>query len=118
MENHYDWTEVVELHPSGYCEMQDPQQPLVYHGDVESIGIVSQGTVVITLKWVLQMGTPGSSEYGKWKQAPEALKRIVFPNYLIPFVIEGTPEKGRRIRFGLNIIYLATKSSLDPSRYQ
>ena len=116
--NGNDWSVVVKLHPTGYCEIQAPHLQEIHHGDVESIEVDDSDMVVITLKWVLQMGVPGSAEFGKWKHAPEGAKKVIFPNLVVPFVIEETPEKGRRIRFGLSILYLETKSSLDPSKYR
>jgi hypothetical protein len=87
----------------------------VFHGPVEGVSVGQDDDMVtIELKWVAQMGLPGSSESGKWKKAPDANKKIVFPNLIVPFLIEDTPEKGKRVRFGFNLIYLNAIEGVDP----
>jgi len=103
----HDWQRVVdELQPRGYCEIQDHEAGLVYHGPVESIQVDEMDFVHIHFKWIAKMGTPGKAGFGKWVKAEDKNKEQVFPNLIVPFVVESTPEKGDRIRFNFNIIYL------------
>ena len=114
---HFDWEEVVRLAPKGYCEIQDAQRGLVYHGPVDKV-VVDDGSdmVVITLKWAAQMGLPGRPGFGEWEKAPDKAKTIVFPNLMMPFTVEETPDKGKRLRFGDSLIYLDEVEGVDPKK--
>jgi hypothetical protein len=114
-ERKFDWQEVVNLRPQGYLELNDGKTAI--HGPIESVTIDNRTDyVLITLAWRASMplsenGVPN----GKWTKA-ENDTPITFPNLVIPFVIEETGgEKGPRIRFGLNILYLNPITGLDPS---
>jgi hypothetical protein len=50
---------------------------------------------------------------GEWVAASS--EPVIFPNLMVPYEEEST-EKGPRIRFGLNILYLNEVESLDPAR--
>lgn len=114
-EERYDWQEVENLAPKGYCEIQDLARRLVYHGPVEKVSVgQNDDLVTIELKWVAQMGLPGSPTFGEWTKAPDANKMIIFPNLIVPFLIEETPEKGKRVRFGYNLIYINAIEGVDP----
>jgi hypothetical protein len=109
-----DWNEVVQLNPQGYCEIQDDRAGLVYHGPVEKISIDPEDNVIIELKWVAQMGLRQTEGFGIWKKCEKGHNTIPFPNFMVEFVIEPTPEKGHRIRFGMgNIIYLEPDPESD-----
>lgn len=109
-----DWQEVIDLNPRGYCEIQDHEKGIVLHGPVESITLLDHDeTVSIKMKWIAQMGLPGRPDFGKWVKAPIEKNEFIFPNYLIPFVVEPTEEKGDRIRFDLNIIYIEPTEESD-----
>ncbi len=114
---HYDWEEAVRLQPKGYCEIQDQARGLVYHGPVDKV-VVDDGSdmVTITLKWVAKMGMPGRPGFGEWEKAPDEAKTIAFPNLIVPFTVEETPEKGKRLRFGYNLIYLTEVEGVDPKK--
>lgn len=114
-EQHVDWEEVIELDPKGYMEIQDQKQRLIFHGPIDTIEVDEMDFVRITLKWVAQMGMPGEDSFGSWEKAPDEAKETVFPNIVVPFVIQNTPAKGRRICFGLNIIYIDAIEGIDPS---
>lgn len=110
----YDWQEVVDLEPKGYLEIQDPTAGKVFHGPVERVSIDEDDFVRIQLKWAAEMGLIGTSTFGTWKYNPD-LKEVTFPNLVVPFVLENTPEKGRRVRFKVvNIIYLNKVEGIDP----
>ena len=112
-----DWNEVVALNPKGYMEIQDHKKGLVFHGPIEKVEVNENDFVILTSKWVAQMPLPGNKGFGKWKKAPDEQKTQIFPNLIVPFVIEdGSPEKGKRIRFAnFNIIYINEIQGIDPS---
>lgn len=115
-EQKFDWEEAVRLDPKGYCEVQNPRERIVIHGPVESLAVDPESDmVIIKLKWAAKMGLPGTQDFGNWENFPEATT-IAFPNFIVPFVVEPTLEKGLRIRFGLNIIYIDPIESLDPAK--
>jgi hypothetical protein len=118
MENlHYDWKEVVALNPKGYMEIQSEEKGLVFHGPIKKIEINKHDFVILTFEWVAQMPLPGIRGFGEWEKAPDGKIEQVFPNLIVPFVIEDTPEKGKRIRFaGLNIIYIDEIQGIDPAQ--
>lgn len=104
---HFDWNKVVEMNPRGYMEVQNIEKGLVFHGPVDKIEITDEDFVRILYKWVAQNGTLESGKFGEWVKAPDEHKLLVFPNLMVPFRIENTLEKGKRIRFlSLNIIYI------------
>ena len=114
-EEKYDWQEVVDRNPQGYVEFNDGKKAT--HGPIKSIKIDEADMVVIELKWAAEVslskvGLPD----GDWVAVKEN-NPIVFPNLLVPFVIEDTPIKGPRVRFrALNILYFNPVEGLDPSR--
>lgn len=100
-----DWQKVVDRQPKGYLELNDGNR--VLHGPIESIRITDEDFVEIRLKWAATMelhqtGIPSD----KWQKASDTQKTILFPNLVVPFEFEQTPEKGPRVRFGFNILYL------------
>jgi hypothetical protein len=109
-----DWNEVVERKPQGYVEFNDGRTAT--HGPLESIEIDEADFVVIRLKWRAQveLGAAGMP-IGDWTAVANE-EPIMFPNFTVAYEIEGTPEKGPRVRFGLNIIYFNRVEGLDPSR--
>lgn len=109
---HRDWQEVVDLQPKGYLEIQNSEA--VIHGPIESILIDAFDVVRIKLKWAAKMGTLGTPTFMKWESLPKDIE-IVFPNLVVPFVFENTPSKGKRVRFGINILYIDKVAGLDPS---
>ncbi len=113
-----DWQEVVDRQPKGYVELSDGKR--VIHGPIENMQINEGDFVVINLKWVARaeldkVGLPS----GSWKVAEDREKAVVFPNIVVPYVIEDTPEKGPRVRFaGRNILYFNEVDGLDPSKVE
>jgi len=107
-EEQHDWSAVVALDPKGYVELNNGK--VAVHGPLDSIEVDGMDFVVITLKWQAQiplggpMGTPTAAEWTAVKD-PQPFR---MPNFVMPFVVEQTPEKGPRVRFGLNIMYLTT----------
>jgi len=113
-EQKFDWQEVVERNPQGYMELNDGKK--VVHGPVESIKINDSDMVVIILKWAAEATLSGVGLPGDWIATKEN-KPFTFPNLLVPFVIDDTPEKGQRVRFnGTNILYFDQVDGLDPKR--
>lgn len=110
----FDWQKVLDRNPQGYCETQDQRAGCVYHGPIESVKINEMDFVVIRRKWVAQMPLPDKPGFGRWKKGPDEAKEVLFPNFVVPFIIEPTPQKGYRVRFGLNLIYLDQISGIDP----
>lgn len=103
MRQRIDWQEVVDRKPTGYMELNDGESE-VLHGPIESIVINEMDYVEIKLKWMARMPIlPGGIPNGEWEVHQN--QPILFPNLVVPFVVEDTPEKGERVRFGLNIIY-------------
>jgi len=105
MEQKLDWREVVNLEPKGYIELND-QKNLV-HGPVESVTIDENDLVHIKMAWagtkpLIPPGIPDPN--ADWKKAKD--DEVVFPNLAVSFVVESTPDKGDRVRFGQNIIYI------------
>ena len=113
-----DWQEVVDRQPKGDVELNDGKR--VLHGPIKDIRITEGDNVEINLKWVAraelgQLGIP----VGNWRVGKDEEKRIVFPNIVVPYVIEDTPEKGPRVRFaGANILYFNEVEGLDPSKVE
>jgi hypothetical protein len=118
MENlRYDWKEVVALDPKGYMEIQNQKKGLVFHGPIKKVEVNKYDFVILTFEWVAQMPLPNNKGFGEWEKAPNEQIVQVFPNLKVPFVIEDTPEKGKRIRFaGLNIIYVDKIQGIDPAQ--
>ncbi len=113
-----DWNEVVELDPKGYVELNDGNTAI--HGPLESIEINEMDFVEIRLKWRAEvpLGDPPGLPQGEWKVAAND-EPIIFPNFVVPFVIERTPDKGPRVRFNnTNILYIESVEGVDPSRVE
>ena len=117
-EMRYDWQEVVDIHPQGYLEIQSIEMGIIVHGPIESIFVDEFDFVIIKLKWAAQMGMMGRSSFMKWKNSPHN-KTIMFPNLMVPFVVDDTLDKGKRVRFmAVNILYVDPVEGLDPSRIE
>lgn len=110
-----DWQEVADLNPRGYAEFQDGTTE-VLHGPVESVTIDDNDMVHIKLKWAAKMGVPGSPTFMKWRNSSQDTE-ITFPNLMVSFEFQNT-SKGRRIRFGLNILYINEVKGVDPSKVE
>ncbi len=114
----HDWNEVLEKFKKGYLESQDQEKGIVIHGQVKKIEINEMDWVVITLHWVAQMGLPGRNGFGNWIRGSEECLTISFPNFVVPFIIQDSPEKGERVLFsGTQILYLNFDSPLDPKKF-
>lgn len=99
----YDWQEVVDLKPRGDFEFQGHGNTIV-RGPIKKLTITEFDSVLIELKWAAEMPTMGEEGFGTWKASD---KRVFsFPNLVLPYVIETTPEKGDRIRFGVSILFV------------
>jgi len=114
MSDHADWQEVVDLQPQGYLELQSQKKGEIIHGPIESVSIDEFDMVHIKLNWAAKMGTPGTETFGKWVNSPEDTE-VVFPNLVVPFDFQDT-EKGRRVVFGSNILYIPLVEGIDPER--
>lgn len=114
----YDWNEVVKMNPHGYAEFQDHSEGIVIHGPVKSVIVDASGQVHITLKWAAKMGLMETPEFGEWKFIRQDWS-ICFTNFTLPFSVQDTPSKGRRILFGgMQIMYLNAPSELDTSKIE
>lgn len=105
---------MIDRKPTGYIQMNDGVH--VYHGPVKSIIIDSDDNVYIEAKWLVKMnlGDHGVS-VSRWEvDSNEPVLVISFPNLLVPFVYEESPEKGERVRFGINIIYFEYLGEIGP----
>ena len=92
---------------------------MVYHGPIESIEVDAEDYVRIRLKWVAEMKAPLSPGFdGTWRKASDDAKEIVFPNLVVPFRFERTEEKGPRVRFGYNLLYLNAVPGVDSARVE
>ena len=111
----FDWRRVAEREPKGYLELRT--EKMVIHGPVESLKVNEDDMVVITLKWAARSAPLDKPGFGKWKNSPED-REVVFPNVVVPYVIETTPEKGERVRFGLSMLYFDPVPGLDPAKVQ
>ena len=111
----FDWRRVAEREPKGHLELQT--EKMVIHGPVESLKVNEDDMVVITLKWAARSAPLDKPGFGKWKNSPED-REVIFPNVVVPYVIESTPEKGERVRFGLSMLYFDAVEGLDPARVQ
>jgi hypothetical protein len=111
MDTKVDWQEIVDKKPKGYLELQNDQH--VVHGPIESVELGDDDIVIIKLKWTAEMKKENGIPTFEWKAMTN--KPFAFPNLTVPFVIEETPEKGPRVRFGLNILYLNAVEGLDPA---
>lgn len=110
----FEWHFAEELEPKGYCELNNGTT--IMHGPVKSLTIDDDDMVVLELEWaaVCRLNAIGMPQ-GEWQLLPGQHK-VAFPNHTVPFEIEDTPEKGQRIRFGLNIIYVTEQTTMDPAK--
>lgn len=116
----FDWNIIVERKPQGYIELNNGGE--AFYGPIESVEIDSDDWVKIKVKWVIErqlgeFGVPVGD--GKWKVKSSGQFIILeFPNLIVPFEIEDTPEKGPRARFGLSVIYFNNVQKVDPSEVE
>lgn len=111
-----DWSEVVEKKPQGYVELNNGE--IATHGPLESIEIDDNDLVVIKLRWraEVKLGPPPGLPIEDWRAVAND-EPIIFPNFMVPFVIENTQSKGPRVRFaGTSILYIDKVEGLDPRR--
>jgi hypothetical protein len=118
----HDWQQVVDKKPLGYAELNDSN--MAVYGPVASIEIDKDIDFVhINVKWAIkrplgQHGIPTGK--GKWivvSNTPICIAQ--FPNFVVPYVFENTPEKGPRVRFSLgSIIYLNDVQKVRPEEVE
>jgi hypothetical protein len=112
-----DWNIVVGRNPQGYIELNDGKE--VVYGPIESVRVDGGDDVEVKVRWAIkrpinEFGIP--TRGGKWEVVSnEPTILVAFPNFVVPFEIDNTPEKGPRARFGLNIIYFDDVQKVDPS---
>lgn len=117
---YFDWSTVVERKPQGYIEVNNGKEAL--YGPIESTEIDDSDWVQFKVKWAVkrelgECGIPVGD--GKWKViSSEPCILAHFPNLVVPFEIEDTPEKGPRARFGLSVIYFNNVQKVDPSEVE
>lgn len=106
-----NWQPVLDRLPRGYAEFNDRET--VLHGPVQSLRASDDGQLLIVrTEWAAIMTLKNGIPTGPWRvfsREPIDLQR--FPNG-VPYEIESTPEKGERVRFGLNIIYFECRGVL------
>lgn len=116
---HYDWEPVASLNPRGYAEIRAKDGSRVYHGPIEKVKVNVEDVVEIHFRW---LATASLNEFSMpdsdWKVAPSNMNPIILHNTMTPFVVEQTPEKGPRVRFGLNILYLNEVEGIHPSKVE
>jgi len=103
-----NWEVVVARQPKGYVELND--QKWAIYGPIKSINITEADNVQIVVEWAIKRplgkyGIPVGE--GKWEVVSQIpLTLMMFPNLVVPFVIENIPEMGDRVRFAdFNILY-------------
>lgn len=110
-----DWSEVVSLDPKGYMDLNDGEKAT--YGPVERILVTPHDNVVIVLKWTAarELGPVGIPT-GDWRYRAVSCTptMVTFPNGIIPFELQMTPEKGKRVMFGMNIIYIDPVEKITP----
>lgn len=115
-----DWNTVAERKPQGYIELNNGKEAV--YGPIESVSVDSTDWVELKVKWAIkrplgEMGIPAGD--GKWQVVSNVPTTILeFPNFIMPFEIEDTPEKGPRARFGLSILYFNDVHKVDPSKVE
>ncbi len=112
MPQEYDWRKVVDLKPKGYLEIQ--KDGMVFHGPIAEVSIDEADNVVFRLKWTAQIKLVKGGPAGEWEAITN--EPFTLPNFMVPYVIEEMPEKGPRVRFGYNILFLNEVQGLDPAR--
>jgi len=116
MQQSYDWNEVVERKPKGYVELNNGKE--VIHGPIQEVRVDDMDNLHIITKWLVRMSLDdmGIPITGKWEVMSQGPKDLgPWPTFMLPYVIENTPEKGPRVRFGTNILYLEMVEGVDPS---
>ncbi len=101
----HDWNLVAERKPKGYIELNNLEEAI--YGPIESLSVDDSDFVVIKVRWSIKrkLGEHGIPP-GDWEvisNVPCIL--VLFPNLIIPFEIEETPNKGPRVRFRSNVLY-------------
>jgi hypothetical protein len=112
-----DWEKVLPLQPKGYAELRNHDNSMMYHGPVKELRVDREEDMVeIHFHWLATVPLgPIGIPTGEWEVAPPAANPVRFPNLVLPYEVEGT-EKGPRIRFGLNIMYVKEVQGLPPER--
>ena len=114
-----DWNIVVDKKPQGYVALNDGRVEV--YGPVQAVNVDDNGTVHIETKWAIKRGL---GEFGipvtQWEVVSNTPTDFIqFPNLVVPFVIEDTPDKGPRVRFGgLHILYFNDVHKVDPSKVE
>lgn len=111
-----NWNIIAEKNPQGYVELNSGREAI--YGPIDTVNVTGEDWVELKVKWVIKrqlgdMGIPIS----EWQVVSNMPTNIAeFPNHMVPFEIEETPNKGLRARFGLNIIYFDPVEKVDPSK--
>ncbi len=115
---HIDWQVVVDRSPKGYVELNNGKH--IYYGPVDRVEVIDDN-VEIFVQWAAkkQLDRHGIP-VGKWEVTSREPSRLIkIPNNTAPFVIESTPEKGDRVRFGMvNILYFDQVGKLTLEQVQ
>lgn len=114
----YDWQKAVALNPKGDFEHQG-QGNTIIRGPIKSLTVNGNDSVVVELEWAAEMPQPGQEGFGTWKVSTKTT--FSFPNLVMPYVVEETPEKGDRIRMGTTIFYIERLegiNTLDPTKVE
>jgi len=113
----FDWQIVVDREPKGYVEINDGK--MCIHGPLKDISIDEMDFVKIELRWaaIVKLGEFGIPA-GEWEAFDVTL--FQFMNLVVPFVIEDTPEKGERVRWGVgSLIYFdEVEDNVDPTKIE
>jgi hypothetical protein len=107
-EPQHDWRDLIDREPAGHLEWQNPPGEMVFNGPVERTWIDDDTDLVhIKLVWVAQMPYPGQPGFGKWQKGPADKLEMIFPNFVVPYIIQPSDEKGDRALFaGGCLLYL------------
>ncbi len=113
-----DWNIIADKKPQGYVALNDGRVEV--YGPVQAVTVDDNDTVHIETKWAIKRGL---GELGipvtEWEVVSNTPTDFIqFPNLMVPFQIEDTPEKGPRVRFGMSIIYFNDVHKVNPSEVE
>lgn len=117
-----NWDDVVKLKPQGFVELNNRKQ--IVCGPFKEInfrydpleGYKVFKEIAIHLEWTakrdVHLGRP-ISDWEVLSNVPCIAITQKIPTHTVPFILEET-EYGRRIRWGINFIYLERNDILNP----
>ena len=110
-----DWKIIADKSPQGYVELNDGEK--VIYGPVESLRVDNEGWIELKVKWAIkrrlnEYAAPVDEKWEVVSNTPIILAR--FLNFAVSYQIEDTGERGQRVQFGMNVIYINNIQKVDP----